>query len=87
MHEIYYKCMVLSKEIRKQFHTTALREKCLNTEFFLARIFLYSNLILNTDQKKLRIWIFFTQCWFLSISPENMENGGIKRNLKQICAG
>ena len=32
------------------------REKCSNTEFFLVRIFLYS------DQKKLRIWTLFTQC-------------------------
>ena len=29
-----------------------LRKKCPNTEFFLVRIFLYS------DQKKLRIWTF-----------------------------
>ena len=34
----------------------ALREKFPNTEFFLVRIFLYS------DQKKLRIWTLFTQC-------------------------
>ena len=33
-----------------------LRKKCPNTEFFLVRIFLYS------DQKKLRIWIIFTEC-------------------------
>ena len=33
----------------------SLREKCPNTEFFLGRIFLYS------DQKKLRIWTIFTQ--------------------------
>ena len=33
----------------------ALREKCRNTEFFMVRIFLYS------DQEKLRIWILFTQ--------------------------
>ena len=33
-----------------------LREKCPNTEFFLVRIFLYS------DQKKLRIWTLFAQC-------------------------
>ena len=33
-----------------------LREECPNTEFILVRIFLYS------DQKKVRIWTFFTQC-------------------------
>ena len=34
-----------------------LREKCLNTEFFLVHIFLYSVRIQeNTDHKKLRIW-------------------------------
>ena len=33
----------------------SLREKCPNTEFFLVRIFLYS------DQKRLRIWTLFTQ--------------------------
>ena len=32
-------------------------------EFFLVRIFLYSDWIQeNTDQKKLRIWTLFTQC-------------------------
>ena len=48
------------------FHTlrnVTLREKCLNTEFFLVRIFLYSVQIEeNTDQKKLRIWTLFTYC-------------------------
>ena len=40
-----------------------LREKCSNTDFFLVRIFLYSEWIQeNTDQKKLRIWTLFTQC-------------------------
>ena len=40
-----------------------LRGKCPNTDFFLARIFLYSVRIQeNTDQKKLRIWTLFTQC-------------------------
>ena len=37
-----------------------LHEKCPNTEFFLIRIFLYS------DQKKLHIWTLFTQCKFQS---------------------
>ena len=35
----------------------ALNEKCPNTEFFLVRIFLY------LDQKKLRAWALFKQCW------------------------
>ena len=39
-----------------------LRETCLNTEFFLVRIFLYSVWIQEkTDQKKLRIGTLFTQ--------------------------
>ena len=37
--------------------------RCPNTEFFLVRIFLYSDWIQeNTDQKQLRIWTLFTQC-------------------------
>ena len=41
-----------------------LHEKCPNTELFLDRIFLYSARIQeNTDQKKLRIWTLFTQCF------------------------
>ena len=41
----------------------SLREKRPNTEFFLVRIFLYSDWIQeNTDKKKLRIWTIFTQC-------------------------
>ena len=40
-----------------------LREKCPNMEFFLGRIFLYSDWTQeNTDQKKLCIWALFTQC-------------------------
>ena len=43
-------------------HVWSLRKKCPHTEFFLVRIFLYSNWIQeNTDQKKLRIWILFKQ--------------------------
>ena len=37
--------------------------KCPNTEFFLVRIFLCS------DQKKLRIWTFFTQCLIVILFP------------------
>ena len=41
----------------------SLREKCPNTEFFMVRIFLYSDWIQeNTDQKKLRIWTIFRRC-------------------------
>ena len=39
-----------------EINTIKLREKCPNTEFFLARM------RENTDQKKLRIWTLFTQC-------------------------
>ena len=42
----------------------ALRKKCPSTAFFLVRVFLYSDWIQeNTDQKKLRIYTLFTQCW------------------------
>ena len=41
-------------------------EKCLDTEIFVVRIFLYSVQIKeNTDQKKLRILTLFTWCEFL----------------------
>ena len=41
-----------------------LREKCPKTGFFLVRIFLYSVQIQkNADQKKLRLWTLFTQCF------------------------
>ena len=59
------------QEICKLFHVLAvfflhkwkaLREKCPSTEFFLVRIFLYSDWIQeNTDQKKLHIWALFIQ--------------------------
>ena len=43
----------------------SLREKCPNPEFFLARIFLYSDWIQeNTDQEKLHIWTLSTQ-WLI----------------------
>ena len=45
-----------------------MHEKCPNTEFFLVCIFLYSDWIQeNTDQRKLRLWIFFTQCKFKAL--------------------
>ena len=41
-----------------------MREKCPKTEYFLVRIFLYSDGIQeNTDQKILCIWTLFTQCY------------------------
>ena len=56
----------------------ALREKCPNTEFFLVRIFLYSDWIQeNTDQAMLRIWTPFMQCWveliWLNISIDGSQ--------------
>ena len=50
-------------------YKVSLSEKCPNTKFFLVRIFLYSDWIHsvriqeNMDQKKLRIWTLFTQCF------------------------
>ena len=76
----------------------SLREKCPNKEFFLVRIFLYSDWILrkspfsvqiqeNTEQKKLRIWTLFTQ-WLDTFYRCNKklllpESGNI-RNIKEI---
>ena len=52
-----------------------LREKCPNAEFFLVRIFLYSDGVNTTDysvrkqeitdQEKLRIWTIYSQCYDL----------------------
>ena len=66
-----------------------LREKCPNREFFLTRIFLYSVRIQeNTDQKKLRIWALFTQCWtaklFLAIQIPNPLDTIISEIKKEI---
>ena len=58
----------------------AQREKCSNTEFFLVRIFLYTDeyghlrikspysvpMQENTEQKKLRVWTLFTYVFLLS---------------------
>ena len=57
----------LSKQLQihyeNQSQILTLREKFLNTEFFLVRIFLYSvRMQENTDQKKIRILTLFTQC-------------------------
>ena len=53
-----YRSLTIKRSSREQRHSQypPLREKCPNTEFFLVRI------RENTDQKKLRIWTFFTQC-------------------------
>ena len=57
--------------------STSLRDKCLNMEFFSGSYFpafglniwsisLYSVRMREyTDQRKLRIWTLFTQCWVL----------------------
>ena len=46
--------------------SNSLREKCQNREFFLVRIFPYLDWIReNTDQKKLCIWTFFEQWFFV----------------------
>ena len=53
---------------------STLYEKCRNTEFFLVHIFLYSVRIQeNTDWKKLRIWILFTQ-WLQSSIFSNFNS-------------
>ena len=55
------------------------REKCPNTDFFLVRIFPYSDLIReNADWKKLRILTLYTQCMALKSSLE--ENSSKKKN-------
>ena len=54
--EVYTK-HVVENSVIEQKPMFALHERCPNTEFFLVRIFPPS------DQKKLRIWTLFTQCW------------------------
>ena len=49
LHRSLYKGVFLTKLIRK-VKSNKLREKCPNTKF-----------LLNTDQKKLRIWTILTQ--------------------------
>ena len=70
-----------------------LHEKCLNTEFFQVRIFLYLDWIQRftvqtqetTDQKKLRIWTLFMQCYgSQNVSSKRVtrwDNGGDSRTL------
>ena len=55
-----------------------LREKCLNTEFFLVRKSPFSVRIQeNTDQKKLRIWTLFTQCNLLATMGQLPVNAAV----------
>ena len=61
------RCRVLksieeTKNIGRKWVKEALREKCLNMELFVVRIFLYSVQIQeDMDQKQLGIWTFFTK--------------------------
>ena len=57
---VFFFCEFMHKAQGKQENKvrySALREKYLNTEFFLICIFLY------VDQKNLRIWTLFTYWW------------------------
>ena len=60
----------------KQRESLSLRGKCWNTEFFVVRIFLYSDWIQeNTDQKILHSWTLFTLWWLfrsIAINPEQI---------------
>ena len=59
----YQKSMV--EHFCKNSTGTSLHEKCPNLRLFLVRIFLYSvQSVENAEQKKLRIWTIFTQCFF-----------------------
>ena len=83
---------------QRLFKKLSLDEKCSNTKFFLVRIFLYSEWIRrftlftpywvwiqeNTDQKKLRIWILFTQCisWYRDYYPRSLIQRLFKERAK-----
>ena len=43
------------------FLSNKMREKCLNTEFFLVYIFLYLDWIQENTDQKFRIWTIFMQ--------------------------
>ena len=58
---VYINSPSRASSVIEDSHT--LREKCLNTEFFLVRIFRHS------DQKKLHIWTLFTQWHLLLLAP------------------
>ena len=70
--------LVFSGLVLHLSYNFSLHENCPFTEFFLVRIFPHSDWILrtspysvrkreNTDQKKLRIWTLFTQCFFFQL--------------------
>ena len=59
-------CKFASFGIGRTLHILTLREKCRNTELFIARIFMYSDWIFSPNRgkygpRKLRIWKIFTQ--------------------------
>ena len=63
------------------FIKLALRKKRPNTEFFLVRIFLYS------DQKTLRTWALFTQCGSIDMDLKSANNIEILTfGIRQILA-
>ena len=52
-----------------KYRKMSLPEKYPNAEHFLVRILLYSDWMQeNTDQKKLDLWTFFTQCMHRQIT-------------------
>ena len=53
--------MVVIMQEEGHITLSSLCEKCPNTELFLLCMFLV-RIGENTDQKKLHIWTFFTQC-------------------------
>ena len=73
---------MLKLAIEDKYATKTLPEKCPNTEFFLVRIFLYSDWIQeNMDQKKFRIWTFFMQ-WNTGKELETSSNILKNKSLK-----
>ena len=66
-----------SKKFTREMLPT-LREKCPNTEFFLVRIFLYS------DQKQLHIGTLFTYYNAMKLLTDNMQNGILPLNQKTL---
>ena len=84
----------LKKKILESFNYSertsnlqSLRENCQNTEFFLVRVFLYSDWMKgNKDQKKLRIWTLFKQwmilTWKVIQSRNLLETDANRRNNK-----
>ena len=65
-----------------------LRKKCPNTEFFWFDLSVFSPMRENTDQKKLRIWTFFThfficckQCYFIYLASTHFMKLSIENVL------